>query len=93
MKLKCGNEKCHHVWNYTGQSKVYATCPMCKRPAKIAECRQSHPEIFILLALGITPVSLIKSGYSSNTVYKYNRQLPLVKKNIEKAFSIGMGKK
>jgi len=45
--------------------------------------RQSHPELYILLALGIKPQTLISRGYSSNTVYKYNKAIPEIKKKID----------
>ena len=44
--------------------------------------RQSHPELYILLFLGVKPQALKKKGYSEATVYKYNRQLPYIRKKI-----------
>lgn len=44
--------------------------------------RQSHPELFILLYLGIKPNALIARGYSKATIYKYNRQMPAIKKAV-----------
>ena len=37
--------------------------------------RQSRPELYILLTLGIKPDVLIKKGYSKVTVYSYNRKV------------------
>jgi len=44
--------------------------------------RQSHPELYILLFLGVKPQQLIKKGYSEATVYAYNRKIPFLKKNL-----------
>lgn len=44
--------------------------------------RKSHPELFILLAMGVKPKTLIDKGYSEATVYKYNRQMPEIKEKI-----------
>ncbi len=43
---------------------------------------QSHPELYILLFLGVKPQVLKKCGYSESTIYKYNRQLPVIKKRL-----------
>ena len=32
MKIKC--KKCGHVWDYTGDSDYYVTCPRCRRNIK-----------------------------------------------------------
>jgi len=34
VKMKCSNEKCEHEWEYKGKSKIYATCPFCKKSIK-----------------------------------------------------------
>jgi len=34
MKLKCG---CGKEWDYSGNNKIYATCPDCKRLVKIKD--------------------------------------------------------
>ena len=34
MRIKC---KCGHIWNYKGNSKVYATCPDCKTSVKMRD--------------------------------------------------------
>ena len=39
------------------------------------EKRSSHPELYIMLTLGIKPDILIKKGYSKVTVYSYNRKV------------------
>ncbi len=44
--------------------------------------RQSHPELYILLFLGVKPKNLEKHGYSKATIYKYNRALPEVRKRL-----------
>lgn len=44
--------------------------------------RQSHPELYILLLLGIKPQALKNKGYSKATIYKYNRQLPVIRKRL-----------
>lgn len=44
--------------------------------------RQSHPELYILLALGVKPDVLIKKGYSKVTVYSYNRKVKDVKSRL-----------
>jgi protein-arginine kinase activator protein McsA len=33
VELECGN--CGREWNYTGKSRVYATCPDCRNAVKI----------------------------------------------------------
>ena len=44
--------------------------------------RQSHPELYILLALGVKPDILIKKGYSKVTVYSYNRKVKDVRERL-----------
>jgi hypothetical protein len=44
--------------------------------------RQSHPELHILLAIGIPPRILIEKGYSKATVYKYSRAIEESRKKI-----------
>ncbi len=44
--------------------------------------RQSHPELYILLVLGVKPDVLIKKGYSQNTVYAYNRKVKEVREKL-----------
>lgn len=46
--------------------------------------RQSHPELYILLFLGVKPKVLEKHGYSMATIYKYNGQIPRIKEKINK---------
>lgn len=49
--------------------------------------RQSHPEIYILLTLGVKPDVLIKKGYSEATVYAYNRKVKDVKERLNELLS------
>lgn len=49
--------------------------------------RQSHPELYILLALGVKPEKLIKKGYSKVTVYSYNRKVKDVKERLNELLS------
>ena len=44
--------------------------------------RQSRPEIYILLTMGVRPDVLIKRGYSEATVYAYNRKVKDVKDRL-----------
>jgi len=44
--------------------------------------RQSHPELYVLLFLGVKPQVLKSKGYSEATIYKYNRQLPDIRKKL-----------
>lgn len=46
--------------------------------------RQSHHELIVLLALGVSPKVLIAKGYSESTVYNYHKKLPLLRKNLDK---------
>lgn len=48
--------------------------------------RKSHPELFLMLGMGIEPQKLIERGYSKATVYKYNKQLKEAKKIINELF-------
>ncbi len=49
--------------------------------------RQSHPELYILLALGVKPNVLIKKGYSKVTVYSYNRKVKDVRERLNELLS------
>jgi len=49
--------------------------------------RQSHPEIYILLTLGIKPEILIRKGYSKATIYAYNRKVKDVRERLNKLIS------
>ena len=49
--------------------------------------RQSHPEIYILLTLGIKPEVLIKKGYSKATIYAYNRKVKDIKAQLNELFT------
>ena len=40
MNLKC--KFCTYVWNYTGNSKYYATCPMCMHKVKVKEYKEDE---------------------------------------------------
>ncbi|MCX6818511.1 MAG: hypothetical protein NT129_00745 [Candidatus Aenigmarchaeota archaeon] len=44
--------------------------------------RQSHPELYVLLLMGIEPKTLQKKGYSKATIYSYNRKLPEIRKKL-----------
>lgn len=45
--------------------------------------RGKHPEIYIMLWLGVKPQVLVQQyGYSEQTVYKYNNELPKMLKLI-----------
>jgi hypothetical protein len=44
--------------------------------------RQSHPELYVLLLMGVKPQALVKHGYSEATIYKYNRALPIIHKKL-----------
>lgn len=44
--------------------------------------RSGHPELFILLWIGIKPQKLIDRGYSRATVYKYSAQMGEIRKKI-----------
>lgn len=35
MKLKCHNPECGHEWEYKGNSKFYASCPVCHYKVRI----------------------------------------------------------
>jgi len=37
MKVKCDRESCQHEWDYKGESKHKATCPMCRKIVNISE--------------------------------------------------------
>ncbi len=37
MKLKCPNKKCLYEWDYKGNSKFYACCPICRHQVKILQ--------------------------------------------------------
>ncbi len=49
--------------------------------------RQSHPEIYILLTLGVKPDILIKKSYSKVTVYSYNRKVKDVRERLNSLLS------
>lgn len=34
------HKECGHVWNYKGQSKIYATCPNCQKKIKIEDSKE-----------------------------------------------------
>ena len=36
MHIKCNRPTCNHEWEYTGGSKFFAVCPMCKKQVKFA---------------------------------------------------------
>ena len=55
---------------------------------KDSKKRQSHPELFILLFLGTKPKILQKHGYSRATIYKYNRQIPEIKKKLNQLLNV-----
>ncbi len=48
----------------------------------MSKIRKSHPELYILLFLGIDVQRLEKKGYSINTIYAYNRKLPGIRKKL-----------
>jgi len=48
--------------------------------------RQSHPELYVLLLMGVEPKALEKKGYSKATVYSYNRKLPAIRKRLNELF-------
>ena len=45
MKVKC--LKCSYEWDYTGKSKYYAQCPMC-RVYNSLDKQEAHPYPFYL---------------------------------------------
>ena len=40
MELRCLNKKCNNIWDYTGDKKVNAVCPDCKRMVKIPNLKE-----------------------------------------------------
>ncbi len=55
---------------------------------KEANKRQSRPEIYVLLTLGIKPDVLIKKGYSKATIYAYNRKVKDVRERLNKLLQV-----
>jgi hypothetical protein len=35
MHIKCDRAGCSHEWNYTGKSRHFAVCPMCRKQVKL----------------------------------------------------------
>jgi len=40
MKIEC--KKCCHVWDYTGDSEYYITCPRCLRKIKAIKVEEEE---------------------------------------------------
>ncbi len=45
--------------------------------------RQSHLEVIVLLAMGVSPKVLISKGYSRASVYNYNKKIPMMRKKLD----------
>lgn len=37
VKIRCDNPKCKHEWDYKGEGKFYATCPVCYRKLRLVK--------------------------------------------------------
>ena len=35
MHIKCDRPGCGHEWDYTGKSKFFAVCQMCRKQVKL----------------------------------------------------------
>ncbi len=35
MHIICDRPACKHEWEYTGESKFFAVCPMCRKQVKL----------------------------------------------------------
>lgn len=58
-----------------------------KPEPKEAVKRGSHPELYIMLNAGISPLILVeKFNYSKGTVYSYNKKLKVALKKVEEIF-------